>query len=133
MNSSPQADSAPRGVVVIGASRSREKFGNKAVRAYLDRGESVYPVNPAGGEIAGCPVFRSLDELPVESVDLVSLYVHPDVGIELLDAIAKLRPREVWLNPGSESNELIARAQELNLPIIQACSILSLGKSPADY
>lgn len=125
--------SSPQSVAVIGASRTRHKYGNKAVRAYLDQGYRVFPINPRGGEIEGCQVYRSLEELPVESVDLVSMYVPPEVGIELLESIAKVHPREVWLNPGSESEELIATARELQLPIIQACSIISLGRSPSEY
>lgn len=125
--------SSPQSVAVIGASRTRHKYGDKAVRAYLDQGYRVFPINPRRGEIEGCQVYRSLEELPVESVDLVSMYVHPEVGIELLESIAKVQPREVWLNPGSESEKLIAKAQELQLPIIQACSIISLGRSSSEY
>ena len=125
--------SSDRSVVVIGASRARHKFGNKALRAYLDQGYRVFPINPHGGEIEGCEVFQSLEDLPVDTVDLVSMYVPPEVGIELLEGIAGLQPREVWLNPGSESSDLVARANELELPIIQACSIISLGRSPSSY
>ena len=32
-------------VAVLGASNDRGKFGNKAVRAYLQQGFAVYPVN----------------------------------------------------------------------------------------
>jgi uncharacterized protein len=128
-----ESQSSQQSVAVVGASRTRHKFGNKALRAYLDRGYRVFPINPHGGEIEGCKAYRSLADLPVESVDLVSMYVHPEIGVELLDAIAKLKPRELWLNPGSESDEIIARAEELDLPIVQACSIISLGKSPSEY
>ena len=38
-------------IAVIGASNDRTKFGNKAVRAYLSQGFTVYPVNPKAEEI----------------------------------------------------------------------------------
>lgn len=125
--------SNPRKVIVIGASRSPGKYGNKAVRAYLEQGDDVYPVNIHGGSIAGRPIWTSLGDLPIDSADLVSMYVPPEVGVELLDEIARLQPREVWLNPGSESPELLERAEELGLNTIQACSILGLGRSPREF
>src|SRR5215510_9358896 len=33
-------------VAIIGASNNRAKFGNKAVRAFVQQGCMVYPVNP---------------------------------------------------------------------------------------
>ncbi len=38
-------------VAVVGASQNREKFGNKAVRAYVKNGDTVYPVNPNASKI----------------------------------------------------------------------------------
>jgi hypothetical protein len=35
------------------------------------------------------------------------------------------------VNPGAESPELIARAEELGLEPIQACSIVEIGVSPS--
>ena len=54
-----------KSVAVIGASADRSKFGNKAVRAYLTRGFTVYPVNPKETTIEGLPAFASIDAVPV--------------------------------------------------------------------
>ena len=125
--------SQPETVVILGASRSRDKFGNKAVRAFASVGHHVYPVNPYADEIEGIKAYRSLSDLPVKDVDRICVYLHPEVGITLLEEIQRLDPAEVWLNPGSESPELLARAEELGLPVIQACSILDVGRSPAEF
>jgi len=66
-------------------------------------------------------------------VDFVSLYVPPAVGLRLLPAIAAKQPKEVWLNPGSESDELIEAAADLHLRTVVACSIVALGMSPAEF
>ncbi len=58
------------------------------------------------------------------------MYVPPHVGIRLLAQVAALAPRELFLNPGSESPELVARAQQLGIEPILACSILDLGEDP---
>ena len=40
---------------------------------------------------------------------------------------------EVWLNPGAESDALIARARALNLRPVVACSITGAGANPSDF
>jgi predicted CoA-binding protein len=119
-------------VAIIGASADREKFGNKSVRAHLAQGYRVFPVNPKGGEIEGIGVYKSLDEIPVERLNRVSLYVPPAVGLKLLEQIAAKGCDELWLNPGSESDELVNRAHELGLEPIVACSIVDVGVNPHD-
>ena len=119
-------------VAIIGASADREKFGNKSVRAHLAQGYRVFPVNPKGGEIEGIGVYKSLDEIPVERLNRVSLYVPPAVGLKLLEQIAAKGCDELWLNPGSESDELVNKAHELGLEPIVACSIVDVGVNPHD-
>jgi predicted CoA-binding protein len=116
-------------VAIIGASSTREKFGNKAVRAYLRRGWTVYPVNPNEKQIEGLPVFRSVTDIP-GPVDRASLYLPPQVGIRALDGIREKGIRELYVNPGAESDELMAEAERLGLEPIFACSIVEIGERP---
>jgi uncharacterized protein len=116
-------------VAVVGASNDRSKYGNKAVRAYRQRGYTVFPVNPTEAEIEGIAAYASIRDLPVRP-DLVSVYVRPAVLLKLLPDIAAKGCDELWLNPGAESPEVLAEAERLGLNIIQACSILAIGLSP---
>lgn len=122
-----------RTVAILGASADRGKFGNKSVRAHRQAGYQVFPVNPKGGEIEGLTAYRSLSEIPANPLTRVSLYLPPAIGLKALDEIAARGCDELWLNPGSDSLEMLARAKELGLPVIQACSIVALGVSPAQF
>ena len=117
-------------VAVIGASADRSKYGNKAVRAYLRRGWTVYPVHPRATEIEGLRAYPSLRDVPAP-LDRVSLYLPPEIGMDVLPDLAAAPPKEFYVNPGAESPELIARAEELGLEPIQACSIVEIGVSPS--
>jgi len=119
-------------VAVVGASKDPSKFGNKAVRAYLQQGYDVYPVNPREETIEGLKCSRSVLDVPVE-LDRISVYLPPAVGLKVLDEIAAKGAREVWLNPGADSDEVIARARELGLEPIVACSILGVGEDPDQF
>ena len=116
-------------VAVIGASSARHKFGNRAVRAYLRQGWTVYPVNPNETQVEGLPTFPTVSAIP-GPVDRASLYVPADIGVGLLDEIQRKGIRELWVNPGAESDALIARAEQLGLDPIQACSIVDIGERP---
>ena len=121
-------------VAILGASADRSKFGNKAVRAFLARGYDVYPVNPKGGEVEGLTVHSSLADIPPEvKLDRISVYLPPTIGLKTLPEIAARGCHELWLNPGSESDELVAEAEGLGLNVIQACSIVAIGESPHTY
>lgn len=119
--------------VVVGASTDRSKFGNKSVRAHLQAGYDVYPVNPKADEIEGLTAYASLSDVPVEAPDRVSVYLPPAVGIGLLKAIKELAPGEVWLNPGTSDPALLAEAQAIGLQVTEGCSIVDLGMSPSEF
>lgn len=123
---SASASSREKTVAVIGASANRAKYGNISLRAHVREGWSVYPIHPTAAEIEGHRAYPSLDALPVDRVDRVTLYVPANIGITLLGQIAAKSPAEVWVNPGAESEELLQRAEALGLPVIAACSIMAL-------
>jgi predicted CoA-binding protein len=119
-------------VAIIGASADRSKFGNKAVRAFQARGYRVYPVNPRATEVEGLPAYPSISAVPVRP-DMVSVYLPPTMLLIVLAEIAAKGCDELWLNPGTESPEVLAEAERLGLNVIQACSIVGVGLSPSQF
>ena len=117
-------------IAIIGASNDRSKFGNKAVRAFEQRGFTVWPVNPKEAEIEGLSAFKSILEVP-QRPGMVSVYLLPQVLLKVLPDIAKRGCDELWLNPGTESDEVLAEAERLGLNVIQACSIVGIGVMPS--
>jgi predicted CoA-binding protein len=119
----------PKIVAVIGASSNRSKFGNRAVRAFRQQGYTVVPINPNEVEVEGLKAYRSVLDVP-GAIDMASIYVPPDIGEQVIGEIAQKGIAEVWLNPGAESDELIARATALGIRPIVACSIVAIGENP---
>ena len=120
-------------VAILGASTNRSKFGNKSVRAHVQAGYDVYPVNPTSADVEGLNAYATLSDVPVDHLDRVSVYLPPQVGLKALDEIKQKGAQEVWFNPGAESPEIAARGAELGLPIHMACSIVDLGLSPSQF
>lgn len=122
----------PKTVAIIGASTDRRKYGNKAVRAFAQQGYRVVAIHPHAAEVEGVQAYRSILDVPF-AVDMASFYVPPAVGLRVIDDVARKGVPEVWLNPGAESPELVARARALGLEPVLACSIVGIGESPGRY
>ena len=66
-------------------------------------------------------------------IDMATVYVQPDVGTALLDEFERKQIPEIWINPGAESDELMAEAARRGLNVIFACSIVAIGRSPSQF
>ena len=119
-------------VAVVGASRDRQKFGNKAVRAFLARGYTVIPVNPHETEVEGLKAYRSVLDIP-EPVDMATVYLRRHDAVPVMAELAQKEIREVWLNPGADDDAVIEAARAAGLEPIVACSILGIGEVPGMY
>ena len=119
-------------VAVIGASNNRRKFGNIAVRAFRHAGYHVIPITPTEPEVEGLRAYASVLDVE-EPIDMATVYVPPAIGERLIGEIAQKGIAEVWLNPGAESDALVAKARSLGIRPIEACSIVGIGLSPSQF
>ena len=121
--------------IIIGASADRTKYGNKAVRSYLKAGWEVVAVNPnaAGTQVEGVPVYETVAAVPKVDggYERALFYIPPRYGVNAVRHLAARGDvKEAWLNPGADGPEVIAEAEKLRLPFVQACSIMDVGPMP---
>ena len=119
-------------VAIIGASSNRSKYGNKALRAFEKQGYRVLAINPNESEVEGHKTYASVLDVP-GPIDMATVYVPGDIGERVMDDLAKKGIPEVWLNPGADEDQVVARARELGLKTVIACSIIGIGDSPGRY
>ncbi len=117
---------------MIGASTDRHKYGNKAVRAFRAAGETVIPINPNQSEVEGLKTYASVLDVPGR-IDMATVYVQPGVAARVLDEVKQKGIPEVWLNPGADDDDVIAKGRTLGLNVIAACSIIGVGMSPSHF
>jgi predicted CoA-binding protein len=122
----------PKTVAIVGASNDRSKFGNKALRAFRAEGHTVIPINPHESQVEGVKAYASVVDVP-GAIDMATVYVPPDIGIGLLAEFERKQIPEIWVNPGAESDELMAEASRRGLNVIFACSIVGIGRNPAQF
>ena len=119
-------------VAVIGASSNRDKFGNKALRAFEKQGYTVIPINPTEPEVEGHKAYASVLDVP-GTIDVATVYVPARAGVKVMEQLAQKGVGLVWLNPGADAAEVVTRARQLGLKATQACSIIGIGESPGRY
>lgn len=119
-------DGAPH--AVAGASRDRSKYGNKVLRVYLQNDLPVYAVNPNAEIVEGQVAYPDLESLP-KRVHGISVITPPDITESIVEQAARLGIKNLWLQPGSESEKAIQRGKEHGLNVIagNACVLVSLG------
>ncbi|MHC4127525.1 MAG: CoA-binding protein [Planctomycetota bacterium] len=113
---------------VVGASTDRTKYGNRVLRAYLQAGRPVHPVNPKAAEVEGLKAFPDLRSLP-EAVHGISVITPPAVTEKVVEVAAELGIRHVWMQPGAESDTAVARAEQAGINVIAdgSCALIVLG------
>ena len=99
------------------------------VRAFM--AERVLPNEAAIGrqDAAGERLLEQLQS-EVRDAGLWAPHVPPEIGVQVIEEIARKGIPEVWLNPGADSDALIARARALQIQPIVACSIVAIGQDP---
>lgn len=104
-------------IAVIGATDSEWKYGGRIYRDLKAKGYDVWPVNPNRETVDGDKAYPDLASVPAD-IDLVDVVVPSDVGMTIVDQMAELGLDVIWLQPGAESPELIAHADEAGLEVI---------------
>ena len=114
---------------VVGASPKPERYSYKIMQILRERGYQVMLVRPGLKEIEGLPCHPTLLDLP-EPPDVVDMVVNPQIGIETMKHVKQLGIRYVWLQPGSESSEILQFARDNDIVAFEACILASLKIRP---
>ncbi len=110
---------------VVGASRDPARYGYRIFTALLAAGYTAYPVNPSADEIAGHRAYASLADLP-EKPGVVDTVVPPAVTRRIVEQAAEQGIGLIWMQPGSESDEAIALAEERGIRVVHhACAMVA--------
>jgi len=111
---------------VIGANNDQDKFGNIIYNRLKSEGYRVYPVNPMYDEVEGDKCYPDLSSLP-EKPEVLDMVVSPKRGKTFIEEAARLGIKNIWLQPGTYDQELLALIEEKQLIGLQSCVLVALG------
>ena len=110
-------------IAIAGVSREGTKFGNTAFTELAARGYQVFAVHPEAKEIAGTLCYPNLAALRGQ-VDGVLVVVPPQQAVPVLQEAAAVGLKNVWLQQGAESPEVLALARNLGLGLVAKRCVL---------
>lgn len=114
-------------IAVVGVSHKENKFGFRIFRDLAQNGFNVVGVNPTDGEIAGRKIYSSLKEISVK-IDLVITVVPAQVTERIVDECKEMGIKEIWMQPGSESDAAIEKAKKYGIEVVSsACFMVEKG------
>jgi len=113
---------------VVGASAKPEKYGNKVLRCYQQNHRTAIPVNPTATEIEGVACVASVSDLP-EEVTSISVITPPDVTEKVVERAIAKGIRNIWMQPGAQSDAAIAACTQAGINLIAdgSCVLVELG------
>lgn len=112
---------------VVGSTHDTSKWAYKVFQKLKSRGYNVYPVNPKQDEVDGVKCYPSLKDIEA-TIDVVSLIINPKAGIEVVLQAKEKGIKNIWCQPGAESQELIEKAKSYGINIIyNECVLVELG------
>lgn len=114
---------------VVGASNSKEKYGNKVFLDLMEAGHVVIPINPREETIEGVRAYPSLKDY-AGRIDIVVTVVPPKITEAIVEECRQLGIRTIWMQPGSESQEAVRRCEEHGIRAIHnACIMIERKRS----
>jgi len=110
-------------IIVVGVSRTGRKFGNSAVKELQKRGYKISIVHPSAVTLEDIACVRSCKDAGDSNAGLLVVLPPKNVPDILHDAVSA-GIKNVWLQQGAESPEVIALAQSLNVEFVSGKCIL---------
>ena len=118
-------------LAVVGVSRDSKKFGSKVYSDLRRKGYQTFAVNPNVHVIGDSPCYPSFQALP-KRVDGVVFVVPPGETEKMVQEVAEVGIRRVWMQQGSESQDAIRFCEENNISVVAGECILMFAE-PAEF
>jgi uncharacterized protein len=110
-------------IAVVGVSQDEKKYGAKIFRDLLKAEYNVVGVNHRGGVFDEQKLFTTLDEIDPKP-ELVITVVPPKVALSIIEQCIKLGIKNIWMQPGSESEESIKLAADAGVDLIHSACFM---------
>lgn len=111
--------------LVLGASDNPSRYSYLAIQRLRNHGHSVVAIGRKKTKVADVSIEK--DQLPVDGIDTVTIYLNPLHQQEYYDYILSLNPKRIIFNPGAENDELVSLAKQKGIQSIEGCTLVMLS------
>lgn len=107
-----------RTIAVVGLSDKPYRDSHTIARYLLDRGYTIYPVNPAVTSVLGLACYKDLRSIG-RPVDIVDVFRKPEAVLSVVEDAHEAGMKTIWFQLGVAHPTATARALELGLRIVK--------------
>jgi predicted CoA-binding protein len=106
-----------KSIAVVGASPKPWRESGRIAQFLMEKGYTVFPVNPNYDEVLGRECFPNLASI-AQRVDIVDIFRRSEEVPPIVEEAIRIGARTVWMQLGVINHESAARAEEGGLDVI---------------
>ena len=107
----------PRRVAVVGCSPDPHRDSHRIARLLMDKGHTVFPVNPHARGILGVTCYASLPDVP-KPLEMVDIFRRTAEAGTVVDQAIAVGAKIVWMQLGVIDEAAAARAQAAGITVV---------------
>lgn len=107
--------------VVIGDVVKEHKYAHKILKKFKLKNYNIKGVHPKGGE----GIYTKLKDVPYK-IEAIDLCINPKQGIEFMKEAKELGIKNVLIQPGAESDEILSYCKENGINVVENCALVQL-------
>jgi predicted CoA-binding protein len=104
-------------IVVVGISDKSERDSYRVAKFMLEKGYTIYPVNPNFQEIFGLRCYSSLPEIP-QPVELVDIFRKSEFVLPIVEEAIQIGVKAVWMQYGVINPAAAQKALQAGLEVV---------------
>ena len=104
-------------IAVVGASRKDYSHSQQAMKVMLEKGQTVFPINPFEAEILGHKSFKSISDLP-NNIDAAFIILRKERVLALAREAAEKGIKYIWIHEKCTTQEIESITSNFDVKII---------------
>lgn len=108
---------------VVGSFRNQSKYAYRIFKKLKQKGHTVFPVNPRGGQVDDDKCYPNIKDIP-EDIDVADIVTPPRVTEAVVKDCKDRGVKKVWLQPGAESQEAIDFCKKNKIDVVHGLCIM---------
>lgn len=101
-----------KNVGLVGASRSKQKWGNVVMKELIKKDYKVLPINPNADLINNISVYKSVNDLPTE-IENVIITLPATKIIDVINGINHANVKRLWISTQAGNKKLLNEIKTL--------------------
>lgn len=104
-------------IALVGASENPARDANRIMRFLLNRGYTVYPVNPRYSSVLGKTCYPDLVSVP-DPIDIVDVFRRSEAVPGIVDEAIRIKAKVLWLQFDVVHEEAAATAEQHGMQVV---------------